>query len=739
MILLKKNYIFIDIFFLFFFTFNFSTHETKQEIFKTDAQIQEENDPRVQKNILFKKQNNFQNYILTIIQNSDSISVDILTQKIEDEIEKFKKKINASYHKYFIFNDVFNNEIQLQCAKNILNTKKESIKNYIVSYQLKDFNDFIKDIDHFIDSQTQSCNFSDTQKELLKQNKIRDLDKNIFKIDIKKKIEPFLVNYYINSNYLQQSQYELDFKKQPWNDFIDFESIWNRLQQNNIFMYQLKQRENQEIQKFKQSINNLINTTKELNFNTLKNNIQNKIVTHQYNCIKNNIHFNMFEEKIIERILINNFKFNNVYLENDLLNMCEEIFNKNNINFRYRLSYDYILNKVAEEDTESYNRIFYNQLLNKKIHQKINEIQCDIKYYYQNFKTYTHIYNINTLEDQLDNIYNNIQNKINNFKNKLSFEDKKYGFYQLNNFNKEVFNSKIQEIIKHDINELLEKDQNMIQSLKNRMKNKKITNINDFQKELFLNIKNVLPEKIKLLFEKDMHHFNKFSNIIISELQNKIIDTLKEQKFVKQEQYENFYKRNINNSFIDFNIIWNKLQKDHCFNEDLKHRQSVLNNVKLFINQSEIKNFNNLQIELNNKYNENIQLLNNWNFNKDDINILILKRILINLFKSSNMIKKEHFQLLYEKYIERLNTRESNKILFDCNFKNKFYQEISFDSIWQNVCEEDQNFLVNIDTNYQKYQSDNPRWYNSILNKKTLYGTVIIISASYMIKCFIPK
>jgi hypothetical protein len=738
MVLLKKNYIFIDIFFLFFFTFNFSTHETKQEIFKTDAQIQEENDTKLQKNILFKKQNNFQNYILTIIQNSDSISVDILTQKIEDEIEKFKKKINATYHKYFIFNDVFNNEIQLQCAKNILNTKKETIKNYIVSYQLKDFNDFIKDIDHFIDSQTQSCNFSDIQKKLL-ENRLINFNKNIFKIDIKKKIEPFLVNYYINSNYLQQSQYELDFKKQPWNDFIDFESIWNRLQQNNIFMYQLKQRENQEIQKFKQNINNLINTSKEINFNTIKTTIENKIFNNDYNFIKENINFNMFEEKSIERILINNFKFNNVYLENDLQNMCEEIFNKNNINFRYRVSYDYILNKVAQEDTESYNRIFYNQLLNKKIHQKINEIQSDIRYYYENIKSYTHIYNINTLEDQLDNIYNQIEKKIFIFKDKLSFEYKKYAFYQLNNFNKEVFNSKIQEIIKHDINELLEKDQNMIQSLKNRMKNKKITNINDFQKELFLNIKNVLPEKIKLLFEKDMHHFNKFSNIIISELQNKIIDTLKEQKFVKQEQYENFYKRNINNSFFDFNIIWNKLQKDHCFNEDLKHRQSVLNNVKLFINQSEIKNFNNLQIELNNKYNENIQLLNNWNFNKDDINILILKRILINLFKSSNMIKKEHFQLLYEKYIERLNTRESNKILFDCNFKNKFYQEISFDSIWQNVCEEDQNFLVNIDTNYKKYQSDNPRWYNRILNNNILNYTIILLSASYMIKCFIPK
>lgn len=738
MVLLKKNYIFIDIFFLFFFTFNFSTHETKQEIFKTDPQIQKENDTKLQKNILFKKQNNFQNYILTIIQNSDSISVDILTQKIEDEIEKFKKKINATDLKYFIFNDVFNNEIQLQCAKNILNTKKEIIKNYIDSYQLKDFNNFITDIDHFIDNQKKLCNFSDIQKTLL-ENRLINFNKNIFKIDIKKKIEPFLVNYYINSNYLQQSQYELDFKKQPWNDFIDFESIWNRLQQNNIFMYQLKQRENQEIQKFKQNINNLINTSKEINFNTIKTTIENKIFNNDYNFIKENINFNMFEEKSIERILINNFKFNNVYLENDLQNMCEEIFNKNNINFRYRVSYDYILNKVAQEDKESYNRIFYNQLLNKKIHQKINQIQSDIRYYYENIKSYTHIYNINTLEDQLDNIYNQIEKKINNFKDKLSFEYKKYAFYQLNNFNKEVFNSKIQEIIKHDINELLEKDQNMIQSLKNRMKNKKIKNINDFQKELFLNIKNVLPEKIKLLFEKDMHHFNKFSNIIISELQNKIIDTLKEQKFVKQEQYENFYKRNINNSFIDFNLIWNKLQKDNFFNEDLKHRQSVLNNVKLFINQSEIKNFNNLQIELNNKYNENIQLLNNWNFNKDDINILILKRILINLFKSSNMIKKKHFQLLYEKYIERLNTRESNKILFDCNFKNKFYQEISFDSIWQNVCEEDQNFLVNIDTKYKKYQSDNSRWYNNILNKKTLYGTVIIISASYIIKCFIPK
>ena len=458
---------------------------------------------------------------------------------------------------------------------------------------------------------------------------------------------------------------------------------------------------------------------------------------------KKNIEINNYKTKLQLKKIINNYRYNDKYFQNDgllyILNEHLLIINLKNNNILKKFeninnddsnNIIFIENKYKFEGYELFNFLVYNKnkaLLfslstnNSHLERTKNELKMNSNYFLKNNKR--------TLYPESELSFNKIKNEKDEIYLKKYFENKKIKDYLMNNFSIDLKQKTInvENIIKdYNPEETIEEEYIQLLSLLIQDNTNKIL----IKKYLLFLQKN--ESKLKNLlkieaYEEEYNYYsviftcdeikNNFNKIKLLSEKEKFINLLKEIKDLSENNY-NKYKNAIDksklgrfNQKIDFyqnyelywyrntNLLLYSLTKlpFHKFNKIQYCIQQVLNrellNEKIIIeNKNRLSTLilNLVMPQSKNAYDYNLNLISSFRINSEkEFEELLLKKGFIN--------NNGKFHLSNEKNIE-LDSKKDKDICIDNYILNKRenlnllnYQLLNYDEIYD-------NFYLKIDT-----------------------------------------
>ena len=353
---------------------------------------------------------------------------------------------------------------------------------------------------------------------------------------------------------------------------------------------------------------------------------------HYHKYINNTLNINNY---------IKNNKITNINnLKSYLLEISQEIENIKKTNNKEKIQipkYNYIFGHTKGDDKLNKNNLFNIYLDNRMSKFKYNSKFCLNNCY--NMYLTIHKNNHNVITISKINNYNKIYN-IYLINNKLSlyFNKKYYYMNKINNKQKLILQNNIKDILKYDVNILL-----------NKINNLEIEEYKYISQDIINNI-SLINKKLNIYY-----YINNKETIIDMDLQNYILDEnlnivgimkITELKNIINGGSKNFYSNNINNDII------------------------IKDNYKLYIKDC-IENYNYL-----NKLLIPFDYKNNCNFN---FNNIYFKKIIIEIYKLffNNILTDEDIN----NYNNITNENEiKNNIIFKrINYLINGIEEINFD------------------------------------------------------------
>ena len=317
------------------------------------------------------------------------------------------------------------------------------------------------------------------------------------------------------------------------------------------------------------------------------------------------------------------------YSFNKLINLLKRMFNI--YNSYWRILNNQYSNLIDEEDNDNNN-------------QKIN---------FNNINNYDAKINYNNTENYDEDYY-----KIDNYK-KLSNKNDEMPKLKISNqlMSKTIFGKKIKEIITNNM-ESIKYDKLIIKNKISQVKSKKIKKFHIKNWDFVLNQNNydsINSERLKSKYLNNINFNKNIKKILPENDKNKIIDIAKSSiinnNFIKSKINQINNRRNKSNKInkkILNNIILPPISKKNENNNDI-------NNISNLKNLQYKRNYNNLEIELNddNEQNSDNNYLYPYTDKKSKINFDV-KKVSINFLKSRkkkfNVIDNDDNDLLFEEY-----------------------------------------------------------------------------------------